>query len=261
MYNNNTILYFFFWCFMNEYSYISLGCSHSRVKYLEEQKTWPFIVKQSTNKLFSYIHTCKIATGLVHLEKRCQEIIGNLSINTKCVILQKPQSIRFPWWDPKWKENISPRRYSDSLDLVQGRKYSIKKYSKLNRKRKKSVADFILQEEFNILRIIRDFFINADIYYYHYWGDYVIDYLHRPYLAENNIKLGELAESIGINNWKMIINIKDVEGITDSTGQFDINHKTLLDNGWIYGGRDGKDLHPQYKFQQEVAQKVIQHIC
>jgi len=41
-----------------------------------------------------------------------------------------------------------------------------------------------------------------------------------------------------------------------SVGNSDVDFNRLVQDGWIFGGKYGKDLHPSYKFHEAVSKKV-----
>jgi hypothetical protein len=211
------------------------------------------MIAAHTGQSFSYRSTCRIASGLIHLQRRTCDLFRGQSERVQWLIIQKPQSLRFPWWIPDWENQVSPARYDkqNGIDLVVGRRHSKKKFDKLGVDRKKEVAEMIFREELKCLEILRDFFSNAKMAYFHYWGDYVMDTLHQPELAEINVELGKAIKPWEIENWETIVNLKDIPILYDDEGDLNIDIQTLHESGWIYN-----DLHPGAVYHTKVLNKV-----
>ena len=234
-----------------DYTHISLGCSHTRAVYLPQENRWQHIVQKETGSLFEYRYASKIATGLVHLEKRLETIPLD---NTKFVLIQKPQPIRFPWWIENWKDLINQSSYG-RLDLVKGRKYSMKVFNRLPYRRQKEIAEQIFDEELQCLARLRRLFPDARMAYYYYWGDCILDQLHRPNIAHVNAELGENLADLNIENWGTIIDPKTIPGAYDEEGDILMDLDTLFKSGWT---ASITDQHPGLKFHELVARKVLE---
>lgn len=235
---------------MSDYTYIALGCSHTRAIYLPQENRWQSIVHGKSGKFFTYHYASKIASGLVHLEKRLETIPVD---NAKFVVIQKPQAIRFPWWIENWRDIITQSSYGE-LDLVKGRKYSMKTFRRLSNKRQKQIAERIFNEELQCLTRIRRLFVKAKIVYYYYWGDCVLDQLYQPNIAFVNERLGQHMADLDIENWGTLIDPHDIPGLYDEKGDILFDRKKIFQNEWIFSERD---QHPGSKFHALIARRVL----
>jgi len=235
------------------HKYLAIGCSHTRASYLPWRQRWTETIREYIGKPFSYRLTCRIASGLIHLQRRTHDLFKGQAKQVKWLVIQKPQALRFPWWIHNWENHVSPSSYDKhkGIDMVAGRKWSLRKYRKLNKKDRQQVADTIFAEEYKCLLKLQELFVNAKIAYFHYWGDYIMDSLNCPELAEVNVRLGEAITSHGIENWKMIIDLKDVPTLYDAEGDIAINVEKLHELGWVYN-----DLHAGHVYHNHVLDKV-----
>ncbi len=234
-----------------DYTHISLGCSHTRAVYLPQENRWQHIVQKETGDFFEYRYASKVASGLVHLEKRLETIPLD---NAKFVVIQKPQPIRFPWWIENWKDVINQSSYG-KLDLVKGRKYSMKVFGRSLPERQKEIAKQIFDEELQCLARLRQLFPDAQMSYYYYWGDSILDQLHRPNIAHVNAELGENLADLGIENWGTIVDPSDISGVYDSEGDILMDMAIMFRNRWV---ATQTDQHPGLKFHELVAAKVLE---
>lgn len=236
---------------MSNYTHLALGCSHTRAIYLPQESRWQNIVQDNSGDFFEYRYISKIASGLVHLEKRLQTIPLD---NAKFVVIQKPQAIRFPWWIENWRDITTQSSYG-KLDLVRGRKYSMKMFRQLSNKRQKQIAEYIFNEELQCLIRLRQLFANAKMAYYYYWGDCVLDQLYQPNLASINDRLGQRITDLDVENWGTLIDPYDIPGVYDAKGDIVIDKKKLFQNEWI---ASEVDQHPGSRFHALIARKVLE---
>lgn len=215
------------------------------------ENRWQNIVQENSGEFFEYRYASKIASGLVHLEKRLETIPLD---NAKFVVVQKPQSIRFPWWIENWRDIITQSSYG-KLDLVKGRKYSMKIFNRLDDERQKQIAEQVFSEELRCLHRIRQLFVNAKMAYYYYWGDCILDQLYQPNIALVNERLGQHAVDLNMENWETLIDPHDMPGVYDEEGEILMDKKKLFQNGWI---ASEVDQHPGSKFHALVARKVLE---
>lgn len=229
---------------------ITIGCSHTQCTYLELKDRWSEIIEPRLGVLFKRIG--KNGTGLSHLVLQVRQAIKRHRFepkNIKYVVVQKPDPIRFPWWET----DKSGYRYPRHLSIFEGRKESTFRYIELKKTRKLEVCEHIMEGEKNLLCEIRDLFPDAHCAYYYYWSDYFKNIIHRPILSSINPELGAYAESIGYLNWDFIINPKTIPGIFDDEGDLIWNARAMFKAGWT---REKKDTHPSRKYQEIVAKKV-----
>lgn len=238
---------------MNEY--LAIGCSHTRAKDLPGALRWTETIAPHIGQPFSYYNTCKIASGLINLQIRACNLFKGTSDQVKWLIIQKPQSLRFPWWLPDWENRVSPAFYDkpSNIDLVRGRNLSRKKFRILKHSEKIAVAKLIYDAEFNCLLKLRKMFSNAKIAYFHYWVDHTMDLLQWPELSEINGQLGEAIVSEGIENWNIIVDPHDIPGAYDSEGNILMDGVELAESGWAFSKRD---LHPGPTYHNQVLEKV-----
>lgn len=235
---------------MSDYTHIALGCSHTRAVYLPQENRWQNIVQENSGEFFEYHYASKIATGLVHLEKRLETIPLD---NAKFVLIQKPQPIRFPWWLENWRDTITQSSYG-KLDLVKGRRYSMKIFRRLSSKRQKQIAEQVFNEELQCITRMRQLFQDAKVAYYYYWGDCILDQLHHPNIAHVNEQLGQHMTDLDIENWGTLVDPHDIPGVYDEGGDILMDHKKLFRNEWI---ASETDQHPGLKFHKLIARKVL----
>lgn len=244
--------------FMKSHQYVTIGCSHTRVKFLRSTDRWPYIVQEKTGALFEFRHMSRIASGLVHLECRCHDYLSEFRHNVDFLVIQKPQPIRFPWWKKEWRQkgwkgSINRSGYGHP-DLVRGRTASIKAFATLSSKKQNQIADLIYEEELECLIRLKEFFPKTTkIAYYHYWADAMMEIVHRPPLSYINTKLGEEMEKIGIENWDIIVDPHEIPGVYDGDDLI-MDTEEIHRQGWICLPND---LHAGPKYAKLVADKVI----
>jgi hypothetical protein len=239
---------------------VAIGCSHTRGKYLPPEKLWMVKVAADIGRGFHYHNSTQIAGGLIFIEQKLYEYISpEQAKQTQHVVIQKPQAVRFPWWISNWREKFDRLYYiKERLDLVKGRRRSIAKFDRRSRSAKKAIAKQILEEEYQSLARIREFFPNAKMSYYYYWADAIIDDLRgRHDLVQVNVQLGERAHKLDIENWEMILDPKTLPGLYDDEGDLLLSYAELSKHGWVW--HDG-DPHPGPAFHGVVAEKVVQWI-
>ena len=228
---------------------------------MDTNNRWPTIVGRSRPNLhINYLTWTRSASGLVHAVARLKRSLKSGSVfplNIDYFILQKPQAIRYPWWNTEeYDEDLlwnSLNSYPHNGDLVKGRRASMRNYEKLTDAKAKEVALFIENKEQNIIKELRETFSNTRMAYYHYWGDYIVDSINRPYLAEVNVRLGEYAETLDIDNWGIIIDPAEIPGVYDEDGDILFDKEIIYKAGWTYS--DG-DYHGSEKYQQRVPERV-----
>lgn len=131
----------------------------------------------------------------------------------------------------------------------------MKIFGRLPSKRQKEITEQIFNEEFQCLVRLRQLFPKAQMSYYYYWGDCILDQLHRPNMAHINSKLGEKLVDLNIENWGTIVDPSSIPGVYDNEGDILMDMNALFKNGWI---ASPTDQHPGLKFHELVAVKVLE---
>lgn len=132
----------------------------------------------------------------------------------------------------------------------------MKVFSRSGPKRQKEIAKQVFDEELQCLIRLRSLFPDAQVAYYHYWGDYLTDQLHRPNIAHVNVELGDNLADFGIENWETIVEPSSIPGVYDNEGDILMDHNTLSQGKWVTDDiRNG--YHPGSKFHELVAGKVM----
>ena len=238
-------------------TYMTFGCSHTyNGMTLPLKHQWYSILKKRSG--IDFVAYGQSGAGLLR-------ILSNIACTcnkeeakkVRYVVLQKPDSHRFPWW----------KGYDVDYHLKKMRRQSIKrgwkwlpkrglvwqskkKLELLSKEKTKEVADNLFQADIQMLAMFINFFPGAQLAYYHYWCDRIVNQIYRPLLADNNIKLEEVAESLGMVNLGMIVDPMSIKGVYDNKGKLVFNHKKLFDSGYIVSE---KDAHPGKRHQQLVA--------
>jgi len=240
---------------MNEIENIAAGCSHSWGWRIEEKEIWTNIVEKRTGVHF--YKRVRPGVGLTYLVCYIKQLISKNLFevkNIKRVVLQKPQSIRFPWRGC----DGSGYRYTNGLGGSRhprlGHEESVKEYVKLSQENQQVVANNILSGEKRRLDEFYSLFPNAKFLYFQYWGDHLLDLIHRPILAPVNMELEKHAEAIGMENAGMIVDLDEIEGITNDDGDYFYDGKILVKNGWWVGP---ENWHPA-KYGQEIFASRIE---
>jgi len=222
---------------------------------MQAEDRWTERVVEFTGKPFYYRETSRCASGLVNMALHARNTFHKHPEQVKWLVIQKPQAVRFPWWIENWQDKISCSRmdYIDDIDWAKGRKMSKRRFDKLKSHKRADVAEMIYREELQCIKDLQRFFHQAMIVYFHYWADYIVDHLNRPELAEVNVRLGEAVESMGIQNWKMVVDPKEIPGVYDDEGDIIMDNDILDQHGWI---RHPGDCHPGPAFHDIMFERV-----
>lgn len=251
--------------FVSVSSHMAFGCSHTSNPNLPKKYHWASLLQEQGVRFTKY---GQCGCGLLH-------IISYLSHNYNAeeykkieyVILQKPQSFRFPWWRgydfaeyfKKLNKTHANRGWGaggwgwlPKKDIYWKSKH---KYASLPQKLAKRVAEELLDVDIKMLEYFVRMFPNARLVYYYYWVDHCLALIRRPYLADNDIKLGDIATKYGMDNWGSVMDYKTVNGVYDENGKMVIDMEKLYSGGHILSP---VDRHPGKVFQTDLVNRVIQ---
>ncbi len=233
---------------------ITVGCSHNWGWRLEEEDIWFNILKKKAG--ISFYNRSTPGAGLSYLVAKTKQLISKNLFHPKDikhVVLQKPQSIRCPWWGADGTGYRYTNGLGGSIKAREGHLLSIKKYKELTDDEKRIVANNICRIEERLLHEFVTLFPNAKYLYFHYWGDHIMDLIHRPLLAEVNLELEKMAEQLKMTNAGMIVDLKNIKGLYDKDGDLNPDGKVLTKENWWVGHQN---WHPGTRFHKLVAETV-----
>lgn len=233
------------------YQYITIGCSHTNGTYLPDSDHWINILSKN-RKNTHFFRISKNAAGLSFLVLYTKQYIKRGIVNpkdVKYVVIQKPKAYRHPFWG----KDKTGYRYNKKITVRQGMHISSKEWDRLSKKKQKHTSEIIFQEQCGHLAELKTIFPNAQFAYYHYWGDYIAEFIYHPLLAEVNVQLGREAALMGMDDWGTIIDPKEIDGVYDKHGDLVVLSQKLFADGWV---RTEKDMHPMKRHHIIVADKV-----